>query len=67
MSQCGLCEQYTLQFPTGIRSDYYRSAGIGRCKKEHVSKVRAANSGEGCGNYEPAADMEKRIKWMEGK
>lgn len=65
MTCCGLCLNFTLHFPTGFKADYYRSAGIGRCKLEPVSKVRAPNSGKECGKYSEAADKEKRIEWME--
>jgi len=70
ISQCGTCEQYTLKFPPKHdRYDwnYFREAKVGWCKLVGVATVRAPTSGRGCGKYEPAADMAKRIKWMEGK
>lgn len=63
---CGTCELYTLQFPTGFKADYYRQAKIGRCTLERYT-VRSPNSGKDCEKYKAAEDMEKRIKWMEGR
>lgn len=69
MTCCGLCQNFTLDFSEifSIKPEdkkYYRQAGLGRCKLEPVSKVRAPNSGKECGKYSEAADKEKRIEWM---
>lgn len=67
MTQCGLCQNYTLQFPMGFDADgakYYREAGIGRCKLESIATVRSPTREHECKQYREAEEMGQRLEWM---
>jgi hypothetical protein len=64
MTQCGTCSNYTLHFPSTVKSAYYREAQIGRCTLESAAKVRSPAFEHECSRYKAAENMEQRINWM---